>query len=422
MRDLLLTAIVFGSIPFILRNPYYGLLMWVWLGIMNPHRFSWGFAYNMPFAYIVAIATLVSMLFHAKDAYRFPRDRVSWALLLFVAWLGVSPLFSLHPDLEFNLWLRAFKVLVMVLIALLMIGKREQLHWLTWVLAISVGAFGIKGGLFTIVTAGQYRVWGPSGSFIADNNSLALAIIMAVPLFRYLQLHSENSWVKRGCVAAMILCMVSAIGSQSRGALLALLGMGFFLWIKSRKKGLIGLLALSVAPIAWWLMPERWAERMSTIGTYQQDASAMGRINAWWMSWNLAVDRFPIGGGFAIYEPDVFARYAPDPSNILVAHSIYFQILGQHGFLGLALFLMIFSFAWLNGRWIVRRTKGNSELEWAHDLAAMCQVSLIGFLVGGAFLSLTYFDMPYYIVVILIALRFIVRQNLQPHDAKAVPA
>lgn len=413
MRDLILTAFVFGSIPFILRNPFIGLLMWVWLGIMNPHRFTWGFAYSMPFAMIVALCTFIAMLIHVKKLNSFPVDRVAIMLVLFVLWLGVSPLFSFHPDKEWFYWERAFKIQLMVLVSLLLVTDRRQLHWLTWVLAISVGFFGIKGGLFTVLSAGAHRVWGPAQSFITDNNTLALALIMTVPLFRYLQLHSDNRWVRRGCVAALVLCVIAAIGSQSRGAFLALAAMSLFLFIKSRKKGLIGVLVLLALPVAWFLMPESWTERMASIRNYDEDASAMGRINAWWVAWNLAVDRFPIGGGFVLDSADVFLRYAPDPSNIKVAHSIYFQILGEHGFMGLALFLLVFWLAWLNGGWVMRATKGKPELLWAHDLAAMCQVSLIGYAVGGAFLSLTYFDLPYYIVVILIVLRRLVREELE---------
>lgn len=412
MRDLILTAIVFGSIPFILRNPFIGVLMWVWLGIMNPHRLTWGFAYSLPFAQIVAITLLLAIVINAKKLYRFPVDKVTVVLICFVIWIGVSPLLSFHPDKEFYFWSRAFKIQLMVLVAMLIIGNRDQLHKMVWVLALSIGFFGIKGGIFTIATAGNHRVWGPEGSFIFDNNTLALAIIMGVPLFRYLQLNSENPWVKRGCLAAMVLCIASAIGSQSRGAFLALAAMGFFLTMKSRQKGLIALLTLAALPIAWFLMPESWTARMSTIQTYDQDASAMGRINAWWTTWNLAVDRFPIGGGFAMYEPDVFMRYAPNPENILVAHSIYFQILGEHGFMGLFLFLTIFGLTWINGSWVLRNTKNIPNLAWAHDLAAMCQVSLVGYAVGGAFLSLTYFDLPYYIVLILVVLRNIVDQQL----------
>jgi probable O-glycosylation ligase (exosortase A-associated) len=161
---------------------------------------------------------------------------------------------------------------------------------------------------------------------------------------------------------------------------------------------------------------------MATIQTYDQDASALARINSWWTAWNLAVDRFPIGGGFAMYTPDVFALYAPHPEIVFVAHSIYFQILGEHGFVGLALFLAVFGLSWLNGSWIVRNTNGRPDLAWAQDLAAMCQVSLIGFAVGGAFLSLTYFDLPYYIVISLIVLRILVKRELAAPSPTATMA
>jgi len=412
MRDLLLTAIVFSSIPFILRNPFIGLLMWVWLGIMNPHRLTWGFAFNMPFAQIIAICTLVAMLVQSKKLNKFPVDRVTIFLVAFVLWIGVSPLFAFHPENELDLWLRAFKVQFMCLIALMLVSNRDQLHKLVWVLALSVAFYGVKGGIFTIATAGSHRVWGPPGSFIADNNQLALAIIMAVPLLNFLRLQAESIWVRRGCIVAMLLCIVGALGTQSRGALVALVGMGGFLFLKSRNKGLIAILVLVTVPAVLMLMPETWMDRMSTIKTYEQDTSAMGRINAWIMAWNLAVDRFPIGGGFATWAPDVYLRYAPDASKVLVAHSIYFHILGDHGFMGLAFFLAIFCFSWMNGSWIIKKAKQNGKLEWAKDLAAMSQVSLVGYFVGGAFLSLTYFDLPYYLVIALALLRHQVMAEL----------
>ncbi|MBK8893858.1 MAG: putative O-glycosylation ligase, exosortase A system-associated [Propionivibrio sp.] len=412
MRDLIIALAVFGSIPFILRNPFIGLLVWVWLGIMSPHLLSWGWAHNMPFAQIVAICTLASVLFNIKKLYNFPKDRAVIALIVFVLWLGVSPLFSFHPEQEFDRWLQPVKIIFMILVALVLVGNREQLHKLVWVLVLSVGIFGIKGGLFTITSGGSYRVWGPPGGAISDNNSLALALIMIIPLFRYLQMHTEDIWAKRAILVAMVLCAISAIGSQSRGAFLGMAAMGVFLWAKSRKKGLIGLLTLAALPIAWLLMPESWTGRMSSIQTYDQDASAMGRINAWTMAWNLAVDRFPIGGGFAVDNADVYLRYAPDPTNILVAHSIYFQILGQHGFMGLALFLMVYGFTWFNFGWVVRHAKAVSGMEWAYDLAAMSQVFLAGYGVGGAFLNMAFFDLPYYFVIISVILRGLVNREL----------
>lgn len=412
MRDLILASIVLGSIPFVLRNPFYGLLLWVWLSIMNPHRLTWGFAYSMPWAQIAAGVFLLGILFNLKKIYSFPRNGVTAAMILFLIWIGVSPFFSFHPEEELWHWSRAVKIQMMVLIGFLVVSERRHLNLLTAVLALSIGFYGIKGGIFTIATGGSYRVWGPDGTFIGDNNTLALAVIMVVPLFRYLQLEYDNKWIKRGCIAAILLCMASALGSQSRGALLALGGMTLFLWAKSSDKGKLGLLLVIAAPVFLLMLPDSWFARMGTISDYEQDRSSMGRINAWWTAWNVAVDHFPIGGGFTMWEADVFARHAPDPHHIQGAHSIYFQALGEHGFVGLALFLSIFTLGWRSGAHVIRLATTETTLTWAGNLAKMCQVCLVGYGIGGAFLSLAYFDLPYYIVLILVVLEVHVKKRL----------
>lgn len=411
MRDILLTLIIAGILPLTLKKPHYGLLLWIWLGIMNPHRLTYGFAQNLPFAQISALFFFIGILINFKQTYRFPWNGITVGMLSFVLWIGVSPWFSFHPEFEFELWIRVFKIQLMVLIGFLVIGNRQQLNAVIAVLALSVGFYGIKGGIFTILTGGGNRVWGPDFTFIADNNTLALAVIMVVPLFRYLQLEMENKWVKWGCSAAMLLCTASALGSHSRGAFLAIVAMSFFLWLKSPKKLGLGIaMAIAVALFLPFL-PAEWYARMSTIQTYDQDASAGGRINAWWVAWNVAVDRFPIGAGFKMYQADVFAMYAPNPLDIHAAHSIYFQVLGEHGFMGLFLFLTIFILAWRYGVYVIRETRNKPELAWARNLAAMTQVSLVGYAIGGAFLSLSYFDLPYYLVLVLVVLKGIVRDE-----------
>ena len=341
------------------------------------------------------------------------------ALAAFTLWINVSPSVSLHPELEYALWTRALKVLIVVLASLFILKQRDQIDKLTLVLALSVGFFGIKGGLFTLTTGGEYRVWGPASSFIEDNNAMAVATIMVVPVFRYLQLHWPNRRARWAFLVAIPLCLVSAIGSYSRGALIALAAMGGFLALRSKHKLVIGI-ALAAAVVAVpFLMPDQWFTRMGTIETYDTDTSAQGRINAWRMTWNLAKDRFPIGGGFAIYEPDVFSRYAPNPTDIHAAHSIYFQVLGEHGFVGLALFLLVFILAWRAGSTIIRDTRNIDELVWARDFAIMMQASGIAFAVGGAFLSLAYFDFPYYLAAMLVIMREIVDRELERRRAGA---
>src|SRR5215472_2033153 len=96
MRDIVLTAFVFGSIPFILRKPYIGVLMYVWLSVMNPHRLTWGFAYDFSFAAVIAVVTLISTLL-SKDVRPPQVNALSVALLLFVVWTGVTNAAALNP-------------------------------------------------------------------------------------------------------------------------------------------------------------------------------------------------------------------------------------------------------------------------------------------------------------------------------------
>ena len=123
-----------------------------------------------------------------------------------------------------------------------------------------------------------------------------------------------------------------------------------------------------------------------------------------------------MGGGFETGTAEVFARYAPNPGGAeggLAAHSIYFQVLGEQGWLGLALFLLIWIFTWLDASWIVRRSNGSPHLKWAGQLAAMVQASLVGYLVSGAFLNLAYWDMPYYLMVAIVVTRYLVADALK---------
>ena len=140
---------------------------------------------------------------------------------------------------------------------------------------------------------------------------------------------------------------------------------------------------------------------MNTINNYEEDGSAMGRINAWWMAWNLARDHF-FGGGFDATTVENFLRYAPVAHDLHAAHSIYFQILGEHGFVGLGLFLMLWLFTWVSAGRLHKLGTANPETGWLSDLGGMCQVSLVGYAVGGAFLSLAYFDLPYNIMVLVV--------------------
>lgn len=418
MRDLVVTLIVFGSIPFIFKRPYIGVLMWVWISVMNPHQLTWGFATTFPFAAIIAVTTMASLLF-TREPKNLPLTPVTWVLIAFVLWMNVTTVFALQLDLSLGQWNKVMKIMLMTFVTLMLLKTRQHVQLLIWVLVFSLGFYGVKGGIFTITGGGVDRVWGPEGTFIGGNNEIALALIMTIPLMHYLQTTAHNMWIRHGLTAAMLLSAAAALGTYSRGALLAIAAMGIFLWFKSRNKVSLGLLMAIAIPLLVMFMPEKWAERMDTIHTYEEDSSVQGRFNAWSMAFNLAKDRPLVGGGFEIYDLPIFYRYAPNPTDVHAAHSIYFQALGEHGFVGLGLFLLLGILTWRTGAWIIRNTKRMDEYKWASSLATMIQVSLIGYAVGGAFLSLLYFDLPYYLMSAMVVTRVLLEKELKKKAALA---
>lgn len=401
MRDLLLVGIFLAVLPIALRHTWIGVLLWTWLSIMNPHRLTFGFAQDAPFAAAAAGVIFLS-LFITRDKLRMPWSPPVIVLFLFVFWMCITTAFALDPGDSWHQLNKVLKIQLVTAIALMALHERRHIELFIWVNALSIGFYGFKGGLYTLTTGGGGRVWGPAGSFIADNNHLAAAVIMVIPLLNYLRTVATHKYLRLGLLLLMVFCAFSALGSQSRGALLAIAAMTMVLWARSQNKVATGLIlaVIGVALIAF--MPSAWEDRMSTIGTYESDGSAMGRIRTWQFCANLAADRLT-GGGFSIYNVQNLAIWgAPGARSVHVAHSIYFSVLGEHGYVGLLLFLLLWWLAMRQAARLRKASKGKAELAWVFHLAGMCQVSLVGYFVGGAFLQLAYFDLPYNILVILI--------------------
>jgi putative inorganic carbon (HCO3(-)) transporter len=398
MRDILVTAIVLGTLPFVFRHAWIGVLLWTWLSVMNPHRLAWGFAYNAPFAAMTAGVTLLA-LFTTKDRVELPKKAVVYVLLAFNLWMCITTALGIHPAEGFEYLKRVLKIQLMTFVALAVLRERRHIELFLWINILSLGFYGAKGGLYTL-TGGEGLVWGPGG-FVGGNNELGLALVIAIPLMNYARLTTERVWLRWGMLGVMFLSAAAIFGTKSRGDFLAIAAMALFLWWRAPKKLLFGAFIALSAAVLLGAMADTWFERMRSIQNYQADGSAMGRLNAWATMLNIANSRI-FGAGFEIYTPKVFQMYAPDPSVPRAAHSIYFQVLGEHGWVGLVMFLAVWILVWRCAQRLRRDTKGEPEYAWVYFLAGMCQVALVGFAVGGAFLSLAYYDLPYNILVILL--------------------
>lgn len=412
MRDILITIIIFGSLPFILRRPFFGVMMWTWLGLMNPHRLAWGFSLNFPFALIVFVTTVLAYTM-SREPKKLPMSREVALLIVFILWMFLTTWLSWYPALAWVQWDKVWRIQLGIALTLMLTTSRERIHLLVWTIAVSLGFYGFKGGIWTVLTGGANRVYGPDGTFIGGNNELGLALVMTIPMIWYLALNTRTIWIRNGLYAGIACTAIAIVGTHSRGALLGLAVMGTLFIMKSRRKFLPLVGALVFAAALPYIAPEEWFDRMNTIKTYEEDQSAQGRIHAWRAATRIA-QQSVTGGGY-----DVLLR-----TNGLDAHSVYFEILCEQGFPGLAMFLTLSLMTWMKAGSIKKLTKPHPEMSWARDLALMIQTSLAGYAVSGAFLGLGYFDFYYLLIALVVVLHKVVLQELDQRaaDARARPA
>ena len=422
MRDIALALFIFGTIPFILSRPYIGLLMWSWLGYMNPHRLCYGFAYSFPWVMMIAVLTMVSFAV-SKERKKIPVSAVSVLLFVFLAWTGVTTLFAAEPASAAEKFQEFAKIMVMVFVTLMMVNTRQRMHWLVWMIVVSLGFYGVKGGVFTVTGGGVNHVLGPPGSFISDNNALALALCMTLPFMRYLQLQASRKVVRVGLGLGMLLTYAAVLGTYSRGGLIGLAVVSGALFLKSRRRLAVIVTMLVVGYAAYHFMPPQWLARMNTLQDATQVNTAETRIQSWKFAANLAIHKPLVGGGFDDYKSTMlWDAYAPEGAKQRAIHSIYFRALSEQGFAGLILFLMLLFASWRNCSRVRTLARGTPEHKWAYDLASMLQVSLVAFVVAGAFLPMTYFDLVYQLIALSALLEIHVRQRLTlPERALSQP-
>lgn len=410
MRDIIILIAICGFIPFIFTRPWFGILAWSILGYLNPHKMGWGFVNHLPLAFVIGGITLVSAVF-SKD-----RKGIAWSpgmvlLLLLAVWFTLTTMNSLVPAEAWQKWQTVMKILLMTFITTMLIYEKKRIWWLLAAIAFSIGFLGVKGGIFTIINGGEYMVWGPKGSFLYGNTDIGLAFNMVLPLLYIFAQDQEKKWVKYCLFLVILLTIVATIFTYSRGALLGLGMISVLIFFTIKRKFLTASIVVPILIASLFAFaPAKLFERAETIKTYEEDASAMQRIQAWGVNWNLASSRLTGVGFLSEKLPnDIWLSYA----NFLgewrnyarSAHSVYFQMLGDHGFIGLAIFIFILLYTIFGFWYLYRKTQNDPEKKWIGSFSIGLMIGLFGYGVSGAFLNVAYFDMFYAYVALHAILR-----------------
>ena len=426
MRDIAFVVGLLAMLPFAIGRPHIGALLWCWTAMLVPNSLVYGFAISIHFNLIVVLFTLLLWVI-SKEPVRVPMNSTMVLLIIFGIFGTISATFAIGPEGNaWNEWGKFSKIIFFALVVGSLFTNRTRIEALIYAAFLSVGFHGVEEGVKFLATGGSRHIYGPENSILYDNNHFALAILSLLPLVFFLYRQAKLPVLRMVLLGSAGVLFFTVIGTFSRGGLLGLLAIAVWAFIHSSRK--IRYLAFAI-PVALTLIafaPERWTNRMDTISTADQDESFMGRVIAWKQSTLIAFDNPILGGGFgAVQDFTIWTRYRltkfhdldfiptdePDPLAPHAAHSIYFQVLGDLGFVGLALFGALCLTAWRNTVIIVKKVKGHAELEWAQQLAQYAQYSLIAYVVSGAALSMAYFEFMYILFAIIASLRLIVERE-----------
>jgi probable O-glycosylation ligase (exosortase A-associated) len=405
MRDLFLLAAIITFALLAMRKPQVGILAWLWLSIMNPHKLTYGFIYNMQVLDALVGITLLSCLFHWKEKASTQFHGLLKLLLAFYIWCTLTTIFSVDFFLSLQDWIAFTKTLLLVVCILLFMNKK---HWILGCFAIfilSIGFTGFKGGIFTVLTGGGHKVWGPPGTAWGDNNGVSIAMLMVMPItLAYFHIVAKK-WQKLTVVSVTLIFFSTLLGTQSRGGLIGMLGICGVVMLRSQKKLLMSVLVILTLSAGYAFMPQSWHERMSTIQHYQQDSSASTRLIQWGYAIDISLERPIFGNGFdAFFYKPYYLMYAADKDANRAVHSNYFQVLGEQGYIGLLMYLALIIMIIVKAKKYALKCKGRKDLIWAASLLSALQFSIVGYAVNGLTVNMAYLDLFYYLLAFCVLL------------------
>ena len=390
-----------------LARPFVLAIGYVWTDLFTPQAVNSEIFESIPASMIMGAGAFVSfLLFARKDALR--PTITTFLLIAFGGWMTLTLTWAAVPEYAWIKWDWAVKTVLFSAFLPFFFRSRVQIEALVLTVVFSVSGIAVPVGIKTLLTGGGYGwdvtpIFSP-GAVLGEGNTLSLCAVMIIPLINFVARHSLILPWRRirvvSCAGLVLGCIAAALGTFARTGLVSLITLGILLLWQTKRRVLVGTLMLLMGSSMLPVVGPAWMDRMQTIDS--SEASAEGRIYAW--NWALQyVLEHPLGGGLDAYRINAPAMRDISGGTITTAkatHSIYFEVLSETGFVGFAIWSMIIMVFYRNMYRLWKKTKGIEELEWLRYLLKSLVISMTVFLVGGAFLSIAFIPLFYYVVVL----------------------
>lgn len=425
MRDVIVSAFLIGLVPACIRKPFVGMLLFSLLAYMRLQDLTWGFARYQRWSYWIAIATLIGYFVQRKRTPFMVPDARTWIMVALVVISALSMVLATKtsPE-EWRAYIEYCKIVGVALFTTGLLRNRERLRILIWVIALSLGFYGVKSALHGLLSGGALEIRQGPGGLIFDRNDFALALCMAIPMLLHLGTSEKRDILRRTVMVMAPLTALTIVFTHSRGGFVALGATALVMIWRSRNR-VAGLTVCGLIAVgALLLAPKSYVDRLKTMSDYASDASAMGRIKAWFVAGRMIADNPILGVGFGNfeeyyfdYDPKAEVFFSKGGTEGRVAHNSYLQIWAECGTLAFGLYMLMIGLT-LWDTWRIRNAaRRRYHSSWIISYANMFEASMLAFVVGGVFLNRAHFDLLYHLVAMEVAFGHIARRAMADESA-----
>ena len=416
LRSLWLLFVYLAFLGLGTAAPFVMTLGYVWVDTFRPQDVAYIVLNQLPVALIMGGGAMLS--YFTLDRRSPPPLTMQSVLQVMMAlWMTATLMWAEVPIRAWEKWDWAFKVVLFAAFLPLVIRSRIQIEAFAQVYVFALAANFIPFGIKVMLSGGGYgRNLGLIGvnAGLGEGGYLSTVCLMAVPLALYLGKHGKLvpklPLMPLAYAGVALLALITAIGTYQRSALIGLGVLGVYMFMRSRRKVLFGMIALAAGVIVASVAMESWSNRGATMTEYKTESSAMIRVLVW--QWTLGyVAAHPMGGSFDSYLINTIVIPGDDASpggmvqNGRAFHSIYFEVLGELGIPGFLMFVLL-ALSTLVSLWrLASKCRKIPDLAWVADMSDAVQAGLMVFLSAGAFVGIAFQPPFWYFVSMGICLR-----------------
>lgn len=422
MRDLFFVGFLAALLALGLKRPFLFVLAYAYVDIVAPQRLSYYLLNSIPISLIVAALAIGGWLV-ADDKRDFRVTPRQWLMILLLIYAGVTTIYADFPVDALTKWDWVWKAMAFAIFLPFTLRTRLRIEAYLLFMTLSASAIIIVGGLKTVASGGGYGAL----NLMVDNNSglyegstISTVAIALVPIILWLArfgtIYPRDWRVRIFAYSLIFACLLIPVGTEARTGLVCI-AMLVLLALRDVKRrlvyvGLIGFAGLAALP----LLPQSFTGRMETIQSYQADQSASTRLAVWGWTLDYVADH-PFGGGFDAYRQNTLrvkmVSEAGSATQVIdqqlvedkgrAYHSSYFEMLGEQGYPGLLLFLIIHITGLVRMEVLRRRYRPADETDaWIAPLASALQHAQIIYLVGSVFVGIAFQPFVYMLLAVQI--------------------